>query len=255
MDGSKEYIEHCRTAIYCNVLIRNECNRKKPSTVVSHELLFNKQVLLWISLCSAWKPLLNSSTVDAAILNDWFIVWIASFESWIGHCDWELSSWLPLHSQAKTCRNLDSLTVMQLFFVHFGDVCRFSHKGHPAEKGLKTLRQKTMTFDICKKKTWTTSCEFQASNHVMTLQLLGWSPPPTSNWNKWDQRRCLFLMVNVVVDFAFLGNVTQGLIGECWSILNMTLFHCRHVLEYVVFSKCHPNNWDSLGFAFKLHAP
>lgn len=144
MDGSKEYIEHCRTAIYCNVLIRNECNRKKPSTVVlvSHELLFNKQVLLWISLCSAWKPLLNSSTVDAAILNDWFIVWIASFESWIGHCDWELSSWLPLHSQAKTCRNLDSLTVMQLFFVHFGDVCRFSHKGHPAEKGLKTPRQK-----------------------------------------------------------------------------------------------------------------
>ena len=67
------------------------------------------------------------------------------------------------------------------------------------------------------KKTWTTSCEFQASNHVMTLQLLGWSPPPTSNRNKWDQRRCLFLMVNVVVDFAFLGNVTQGLIGF-WMI-------------------------------------
>lgn len=78
-------------------------------------------------------------------------------------------------------------------------------QGPPSRKGIEnTETKKTWHLTFAKKK---------ASNHVMTLQLLGWSPPPTSNWNKWDQRRCLFLMVNVVVDFAFLGNVTQGLIG------------------------------------------
>ena len=248
MDVS-QYIEHCRTAIYCNVLIRKSATVKNH--LVSVKLLFNKQVLLWISLCSAWMPL---RTLDAVILNDWFIVWIVSFQSWIGHCDWELSSWLPLHSQSKTCPNLDSLTVIQLCFIHFGDDCRFA-QAPPSSKRIETPRQKTMTFDICKKKTWTTSCEFQASNHVMTLQLLGWSPPPTSNRNKWDQRRCL-LDGERCRRFCFPWQChprfDRLLNDQSWTwhyfIVDMSL-------TYVVFSKWHPNNWDSLGFASKLHVP